>query len=295
MDDSDTDTLEGSCEEEETQLLAQKIIKQKNIHASSKTITSSSSKSSSLLDSISHVEMIGGNYFSSRENISNKQALFSTQRSTDLFGGHSVSKTGLEGISHISLLGTSSKYLATQRSEELLTASEKSHLSAGAFLSAETISNSEKQVIASNQLSKASSARYLSTQQSEDITTSSTSRQQRQTGILMSQRSEDVALSSNASLLMPAQRVESTRSMENLRQAPRSSFLLQQEHHNRTDIRRVVTSCVEARSLESLERELARVAARGERKITIMSPHRKKAIVLPKLVLPHSDSDVFAE
>lgn len=146
------------------------------------------------------------------------------------------------------------------------------------------------------------------------------------------------------------------RSMESLR-SHRQSFLTSSER----DMRRVVASSVEARSLESLEREirLKRRAVSGEeialrdrcedqplsaerrrglyagavtgerraavpshlslltapspdRRLTILSPHsphaapdllqfatlknrRKKAVVLPKLILPRSESDVFLE
>ncbi|XP_049955309.1 uncharacterized protein LOC126471229 [Schistocerca serialis cubense] len=166
-----------------------------------------------------------------------------------------------------------------------------------------------------------------------------------------------------------ASRAELARSMESLRTAvtQQQSGKLQAHHHHRQsfltsserDMRRVVATSVEARSLESLEREirLKRRAVSGEeppsasggeeplsaerrrglyavggerraavpshlsllttpvpqdRRLTILSPHspmappdllqlaslknrRKKAVVLPKLILPRSESDVFME
>ncbi|KAJ8920197.1 hypothetical protein NQ315_011858 [Exocentrus adspersus] len=151
--------------------------------------------------------------------------------------------------------------------------------------------------------------------------------------------------------LTAGHRSETTKSMESLRTSPRS-FLTSSER----DMRRMYSETTEAKSLESIEREikLKRHAVSGEgalgsdeaisaerrrvlwsgkmripqhlslpppagylnlspgdRKLTILSPHsphkmpeflhmsaatlkarRKKATVLPKLILPRSDSDI---
>ncbi|XP_063226590.1 3',5'-cyclic-AMP phosphodiesterase-like isoform X2 [Bacillus rossius redtenbacheri] len=166
---------------------------------------------------------------------------------------------------------------------------------------------------------------------------------------------------------------ENAKSMESLRPQSHHQHQHQHQHHHHRqsfitsserDMRRVVATSVEARSLESLEREIRLMGKRravsgedlgggggggddpgaaasaaerrrglyaagdrkmaapqhlslpppcGDRRLTILSPHspgeallfassfatlrtrRKKAIVLPKLILPRSESDVFLD